>query len=255
MPDACANAFAPTMALFGPDLRVRAVVVAAYAQGHDDLLERRVATAFADPVHADLDLMRAGFYGREGVRDRETKVVVAVHGDAEAAVVRGQRAADREHELRELGRLRVPDRVGDVDVARARPGRGLADGDEEVDVGARRVLRREFDLIGMLGRPAHGADRAVDALAGRDAEHPLEVDLARADEDVDALALRRCERASRRVDVAVGRAGERRDGRAGHLARDRVHRVELLGRGGREAGLDSVHVQLREGLGHPELVR
>src|SRR5439155_5020096 len=198
----------------GTDARVRLVVIAPHAQRHDDLLERRVAAALADAVHADLDLVRAGLDRGQRVRDREAEVVMAVDRDAEAAVVRRERAAHREHGLRELFRLRVADGVGDVHDARAGARHLLIHRHEVVDVGPRRVLRRELDLVRVLGRAAHRSDRAIDALAIADAEHPLEMDLARADEDVNALAWRRSERAGSRIDVAVGRARERRDHRA-----------------------------------------
>ena len=98
---------------------------------------------------------------------------MTVDRDTKTAVVRGEGAAHREHRVRELLRLRVSDRVRDVDVARTRAGGLLEHRDEEVDVRARRVLGRELDLVGVLARAAHRAHRAVDALAGCHAEHHI----------------------------------------------------------------------------------
>ena len=50
-------------------------------EGHDDLLERRVAGALAEAVDRDLDLAGAGLDGGERVRGREPEVVVAVDAD------------------------------------------------------------------------------------------------------------------------------------------------------------------------------
>ena len=50
------------------------------------------------------------------------------------------------------------------------------------------------------------------------------------------------------------RAREAADHRALHLARDRLHRLEVAGRGDREAGLDDVHAEPRELLRDLELL-
>src|SRR5581483_8948372 len=207
-------------------------------------------------VHADVGLLRAGFDRGERVRDREAEVVVAVDGDAHAAVVRGERAAHREHELRELVRLRVADGVRDVDDPRAGARRGLVDGDEEVDVRARRVLGRELDLVGVLHRARDGLLRALDARAAVDAELALEMDVARGDEDVDARAVGARERLRGRVDVTLGRARERGDGRATpDFARDRGDGRGFAGRRRGEARLDHVDAEVRERVREAELRR
>jgi hypothetical protein len=59
--------------------------VLARLEGHDDLLERRVAGAFADAVEGALDLRGARADGRQRVRDRQAEVVVAVGGEVQAS--------------------------------------------------------------------------------------------------------------------------------------------------------------------------
>ena len=79
MPDSCAKALAPTIALFGCtgkpvmpetsllagtiwrriDARLTREHVLTSAHGHDDFLERRVAGALAKPVDRAFDLARA----------------------------------------------------------------------------------------------------------------------------------------------------------------------------------------------------
>ena len=200
-----------------------------------------------------MHLLRAGVHRGERVRGREPEVVVTVDRDTKTAVVRGEGAAHREHRVRELLRLGVSDGVRNVDVARARARGLLEHRHEEMDIRACRVLGRELDLVGVLARAAHRAHGAVDALAGRHAQHAVEVDLARADEHVDALACRGRQSLCRGIDVAVGRAGQRDDRRSLDAPRDVAHRLELFRGGGREAGLDRVHPEVRERLRHPQL--
>ena len=131
MPDSCANALAPTIALFGcttkpvicdtrreagticvVSMRVSQVEeVAARAHRHDDLLERGVAGALAEAVDRALDLARAADLHRgERVGHRHAEVVVAVHRPHRLVGV-GHPLAQRADELAELLRHRVADRV------------------------------------------------------------------------------------------------------------------------------------------------
>ena len=56
------------------------------------------------------------------------------------------------------------------------------------------------------------------------------------------------------ADVALDAAGQTADDGALHLARDGLHRLEVAGAGGREAGLDHVHAQTHELVGDLELL-
>ena len=53
-------------------------------QRDDELLQRRVARALADPVHRALDLARAGLDGGERAGDGEPEIVVAMDGERHA---------------------------------------------------------------------------------------------------------------------------------------------------------------------------
>src|SRR5207248_4551044 len=55
--------------------------VAAHAQRHHELLERRVAGALADAVYRDLHLPYAAAERREAVRDGQAEIVVAVRAE------------------------------------------------------------------------------------------------------------------------------------------------------------------------------
>jgi hypothetical protein len=77
-------------------------------------------------------------------------------------------------------------------------------------------------------------------------ELALDVDVAGRDEGVDARALRVLDRVPGRIDVLHRGAGEAADDRAVYLARDRLDRLEVAGRGDREAGLDDVGAETGE---------
>ena len=175
IPDSCANALAPTIALLGwtakpvrydtsreagvscsvwtwaAELRE---LVGARPEGHHDLLQRRVAGALAEAVDGDLHLAGTRLDGGQRVRRREAEVVVAVDADGRVAADEVDDGAD---EPAELGRDRVAHGVGDVDGRGARLDDGLVDLEQERFLGPGRVLGGELDLrvrAQRLARPA-----------------------------------------------------------------------------------------------------
>ena len=105
-----------------------------------------------------------------------------------------------EHRL-VLVRHRVADGVGHVDRGRALVDRDLDHLGHELDVGARAVLGRELDVVGVLLRVGDGgAGLALHVLLGR-LELALDVDVARGDEGVDARPLGVLDRVPGGVDV------------------------------------------------------
>jgi len=129
---------------------------------------------------------------------------VAVHRDREVAP---DRLAHGPDERGELPRLRVPDGVGDVEGLCACLDGNAERANEELAVGARRILGRELDAIAGLARPAHGRVDAREALVAGKAELALEMDVGGREEHVERRALRRRERPRGGVDVAFDRAG------------------------------------------------
>jgi hypothetical protein len=216
-------------------------------EGHDDLLERRVAGALTEAVDRDLDLAGAGLDGGERVRRGEAEVVVAV--DAHGRLVADE-IGDAPDERAELGRDRVAHRVRDVDGRRAGVDHGLVDLQEELRVGPGRVLGAELDL-GVRPEPlaavADPADRLGEGLVARQAELVDEVDVARRDEHVEVRPLGDRDRVDGALRIAVAATGQRRDGDpALRFLGDPPHRLEVAGRRGREARLDDVDLHPRE---------
>ena len=157
------------------------------------------------------------------------------------------RSFDPAHEGAELGRDGVAHGVRDVE----RRGTGLGDRlvhvEQERVLGARGVLGGELDLgvaaQGLAG-PRHPADGLGQGLLAGDAQLVLEVDVAGGDEQVQVRALGDADGLHRALRVAVLAAGQRGDrDPAPRLLRDPADRLEVPGRGGREARLDHVHLE------------
>src|SRR5262249_24234418 len=86
---------------------------------------------------------------------------------------------------------------------------------------------------------------ALDVVAGG-LELVLDVDVTGGDERVDARPLRILDRVVCRVDVAYVGTGQPGDDRTVDCAGDGLHRLEITGRGAREARLDHVHAKAGE---------
>ena len=191
----------------------------------------------------------------EGVGHRQAR---GRRGSAPRARRRAGPARARRGRVRKAGVLlghRVADGVGDVDRRRAlvdaRSGRTSAVKSRSARVAS---IGRELDVVAVaLGLGHRGAGQALDVLA-RGLQLVHDVDVRRRDEGVDARALGVAHRLPRALDVGRVGAGQAGDDRSMDLAGDRLHGLEVAGRGDREAGLDDVDAQARELVGDLELL-
>ena len=120
---AARDEFAGAAELRGVDTGLQSNLFAARAEHHHEFLERGVARAFADAVERALGLPRTGAETGERIGDRETKVVVAMHGDRH--ILRARRILDDTgNERTELVGHRIADGVGDIERGRAGPDDG-----------------------------------------------------------------------------------------------------------------------------------
>ena len=226
------------------DARVRSgEQLGARMERHHDFLERRVPRALADAVQRHLDLPRAGTDAGQRVRDREAEVVVAVRRDDDAGMLRGQ-LDDAPDRVLVLPRRREADGVGDVQRRRAALDHGGEDVEQILRIGARRVFRRELDLVDEPLGERHRHATARDHLVARAAQLVLQMDVRRREEDVDPASRRRRHRRGAGPDIVLGRPREPADRRAlaaPHLLGHRPHGLRITGRGGGIAGLDHVH--------------
>ncbi len=83
----------------------------------------------------------------------------------------------------------------------------------------------------------------------------LQVDVAGADEGVNARPLGVLDGVPAGAYVALGAAGQAADDGTLHLASDGLHGREVARAAGREARLDDVHAQPRQLMGYLQLLR
>ena len=150
-------------------------------------------------------------------------------------------------------------------------GRGVADGvghvdgggagfdgdahhlDEEIAIGAGGVFGRKLDVVGKRAGQAHRLAAELERLRAADLQLVFEMQIARRQEDVDAGAVGKLQRAGGHLDVFSLGAGERSDARLADGLRDGGDGGEVALRGHGKAGLDDVHAQIFKGVGHGEL--
>ena len=135
---------------------------------------------------------------------------------------------------------RIADRIGQVDRAGARGDRDLDRAAEEIRLGAGRILGRPFDVRAQVARQPHGAlDRLEDLLGGL-VELDPHMERRGRNESMDAGSDGMLHRFPGTLDIGIGGARQACDGRALALPGDLGNRLEIAGRGDREAGLDDV---------------
>ncbi|MNJ40067.1 hypothetical protein D3C77_349520 [compost metagenome] len=232
-----------------------AIAVRAGAQGHDDLFDRGVAGPFADAVDRAFDLTRPALDGGQGVGDGQTQVVVGVRREDDVGVARPDDAVQIGEALTRLLGRGVADGVGHVQRLGARVGGGQQGLGQELRLGAEGVLGRELDVVEHRGGVFHRARDDGQHLVGAHPQLGRAVDRAGGQEDVAAAMRlgRRSQGAERGVDVLLVGARQGGEDRPLDLARHAADAFLVARRGGGEAGLDHVHAQVAQDMGHLQL--
>ncbi len=125
--------------------------------------------------------------------------------------------------------------------------------DKEVSVGAGGIFRRELDILDVGAGETNGFGGEVESFLTADLELVLEMQIAGGEEDMDAAAVGELQGASSHFDVFGLRAGKGSDARLADGLGDGGDGREVALGGHGEAGLDDVHAQVFEGMGHGEL--
>jgi len=212
------------------------------------------ARPLAQAVDGALDLSGAVPHAGQGVGDRHTQVVVAVGAD-DALADAFDITLEPGDDLAVLVGKHVTHRVRDVQRGRAGLDHRREDLDQERDLAAAGVLRRELDVVGKILAALDRLDRHLQHLAGLFLELVLHVDRRSRDERVDSLLLGRGQSLARRLDVVGVGAGQGRDRRAFDLLGHELGGLELGGRGNGEPRLDDVDPEHRQLPGDLELLR
>ena len=174
-------------------------------------------------------------------------------GEDRLVRVRDTRAHRLEHRLIFL-RCRITHSVGQVDRRGARLDRGFHDLAHEVDLGAGRIFRRPFDIVGPFAGARDRVDRGLQHLLRRHAELDRHVQRRGRNECVNAAALGRLDRGAAAVDIGEARARQAADHRIVRAPRDLGHGFEIAVGCGRKARLDDVDAHLVEQFGDFQLL-
>ena len=152
------------------------IVVGPDAQRGCDFLERSIAGALPDAVDGNLNLPGAAGDGRQCVCNRQAQVIMAVGRENNLFGTR-HALANYLKQRPILSWRRVADGVRQVDGGRACLDRHRDHADQEIVIGAGRVLGRKFDVVDVaVGQRDHLRD-AVDCLFASHLELVLEVDV------------------------------------------------------------------------------
>ena len=226
-----------------PQIRLDAVE---RAQRERQLAEVRVARALPHAVDRSVDPRRAGAHGGDGRCGGEPEVVVPVEVHRHARPDPLDRFAD---EIRNRLRRRDAQRVDDDDLLGARLDGRHVDALVEVRLGTRRVDTEERRVDVVLRCEAHGTRDAPEHLLPVDADRvQLQVGDRRLDHRRGHTEL------DERLEIRGNRTREAPDLRAEPGAGDQLHRVPVVLRHAREAGLDAVDAELVEQLRDLELL-
>ena len=239
-----------------------AEVVRARAQRHDDFFQRGVAGPFAQPVDGAFHLARAVDHAVERIGHRHAQIVVAVDADG-GALDPGHVFAKAANQRAILLRHGIAGGVRDIDHS----GPGGDDGGDHlkqvVAIRAPGVFGVELHVVGKLPRQLdgihrHGQDFAL--LFGQRFAVPFipelaaDVDVRGADPSMDAGPLTLRQGFAAGLDIGGYRTREGADGGSPDFAADHLHGFEIFGRGVRIAGLDHIHIQLRQLPGDDEFL-
>ena len=238
--------------VFGIDPGHEGQGVVAGAQRHHHLFQRRIAGPLAEPVDGAFDLSRARPDRGQRVGDGESQIVVTVGRKDRLVAVR--HALEQHGDQRpELLRHRVADGVGNVDRRRPRLDRGLDTAAQEIMLGARAVLRRPLDVVGMVARVGHAVDDRPVHLFRLHLELEFHVQRAGRNEGVDARPPRRLQRFAGPVDIVPRRACQPAHHGFPDHGRDLADGFEIAIGGDGEPGLDHIHPHLLEQFGDAQL--
>jgi hypothetical protein len=158
------------------------------------------------------------------------------------------------HAWSEFLRHRIADGVGNIDGGRAGLDRCFDATAEEVVLGARAVLARPLDIVGVAARARHRGDHHLVDLLRLELQLPLHVHRRGGEEGVDARLPRRLDGFAGAVDVVEAGAREAADHGVFGALGDLVDGGEVAIGRDRKAGLDDVDAHLVEELGDLELL-
>jgi hypothetical protein len=148
---------------------------------------------------------------------------------------------------------RIANRVGHIDRGRAGFDGHAHHLDQEIAVRAGGVLGRKLDVVNQRAGQPHRFGGQVQRLLAADLQLVFQMQVARSQKNVNAGAVGKLQRAGGHLDVLGPGAGQGGDARLANGLGDGRDGGKVALRGHGEAGLDDVHAQILQGVGHGEL--
>ena len=199
------------------DVRLKVKEVASGFDRHHHFFQGTVAGAFAQAVDRAFNLARAArVHACQGIRDRHSEVVVAVHGPNRLIGIRHLFPKVFEKGPIEF-RHRVAHGIGNVDGGGAGGNHGFADAVEEFWFGSIPVFSREFNVVRVLRAGLHRSDRAFKHFVRRHPQFRLHMQGTRRNERMNTAARCEFDGFTRLFNVFQRRTGERADRRILHV--------------------------------------
>ncbi len=197
-------------------------------------------------------MARALLHSRQRVRDRQSKIDVAVRRDRNFFNA-GNFLTQRADELAVFLGHAVADVIGNVNRGGAGRDYGFDDLTEKWDVGAGGVLGREFNVVAQrLGVP-DGAARLLQALLPRDAQLVFQVNVRGRQKNVDTRMRGSQQRLPGPVNVTSASTSQASNDGTPNRGGDALHGFEVAIGGDGESGFDHVHAQAVELLSQVQL--
>ncbi len=237
--------------LFEIDVRLDLVMILAHVQSDDELLDRSVASAFANAVDRTLNLANAPFNSGERIRDSKAEIIVAV-GAEHRFRMPDTRANGAKH-LRVFGRGGIANRVRQIDDRGARFNRGKNDFAKEVDIRAAGVFGGELHFLAMRLAETNHLDDAVEGFLARGAQLVFQVQIRGGEKKMQAGLRGGFESFERGIDIGLYRSGEGRYTAALDFRRYSARRIQIAWRSDGETGLDDVGTEFLDLVREPEL--
>ncbi len=225
---------------------VQAKIVPTCLDRHDDLFERAVARALAQPVDRAFDLARAAdLHTSQRIGHSHAQVVMAMHRPDCLVAVRNTLAQILDEIAVQL-RDGVSHGVGHVDCRGTLVDGGLQHPAQEVHIATVAILRAELHVLYQVACKTYGQLCLLEHLIGAHAQLLLHVQRRGCNEGMDARAIGTFERFRRARDVPVVCTRERADCRVLYGSGNRLHGFEVTVGTGGKAGLDHIHAQSLE---------
>ena len=227
----------------GVDVGVERIFILAGLEHHDDFFQAGVTRPLPDAVDGAFHLTGAVLDGRDGVRDRQSQIVMAMDRNDRLVDIRNVVAQVSHHAAIFIGSS-VTNGVRHIDRTGAMLDGGFYHPRQILPLGTRSVLGGKFHVIRKSAGQLDGVRGDGQGLFPCLAEQMLQMDVRGGNENMDASPFGRLDRLAAGFDVFFHGAGQTGDDGFFQGPGDFFHRLKIT-RGSRgKPGLNNIHAQL-----------